>query len=112
MATVAKPDRLIICGQPLPSNWRELVGPDPNRPGPDRARLMEHGIAVWAIIGYLQAIGDEITHETIAKTAEDYLVPVTAVTVALAYYDEHRAAIDTRLAINAAAVEEWVPSAG
>ena len=110
MATVTKPEPRTICGQPLPPNWRELVGPDPNRPGPDRARLLEHGIAVWAIIGYLQAIGDEITSETIAKTAEDYLVPVTAVTVALAYYDEHRAAIDTRLAINAAAVEERVAS--
>ncbi len=112
MATVAKPGKLTICGQPLPSNWREMVGPDPNRPGPDRARLLEYGISVWAIIGYLQAIGDEITPEAIAKTAEDYLVPVTAVTVALAYYDEHRAAIDTRLAINAAAVEDRVPSAG
>jgi hypothetical protein len=105
MAFVTESDQLSICGQPLPPNWRELVGPDPNRPGPDRARLLEHGIAVWAIVGYLQAIGDEVTAETIAKTAEDYMVPVTAVTVALAYYDEHRAAIDTRLEINAAAVE-------
>ena len=95
---------LTIYGQPLPANWRDLVGPDPNRPGPDRARLSEHGIAVWAIIGYLKALGDEITPETIAKTAEDYGLPISAVTVALAYYDEQRAAIDTRLAINAAAV--------
>ena len=100
----AESQNLTIYGQPLPRNWRDQVVPDPHRPGDDRARLAEHGIAVWAIVGYLQALGDSFTPATIAKAADDYRIPVTAVTTALAYYDEHRAAIDTRLAINAGAV--------
>ncbi|MGH2534095.1 MAG: hypothetical protein ACRDJW_17640 [Thermomicrobiales bacterium] len=94
----------VLHGQPLPLNWREEIVPDRHRPGVDRARLARHGIAVWAIIGHLHALGSEVSTETIAQAAEDFRVPVTAITTALAYYHEHRAAIDTRLAINAAAV--------
>jgi uncharacterized protein (DUF433 family) len=105
MATIGtEAEPLLLHDQPLPSNWRDLIVPDPHRPGADRVRLAEYGIAVWAIVGYLQALGDDITPETIAKTADDYRIPVTAVTTALAYYGEHRQAIDTRLAINANAV--------
>lgn len=88
---------------PLPSNWRDLVVPDPHRPGPDRFRLADQGIAVWAIIGHLKALAAEFTPETITQAAVDFRVPVTAITTAIAYYLEHQAAIDTRLAINSAA---------
>ncbi|HET8522714.1 MAG TPA: hypothetical protein VFL82_05735 [Thermomicrobiales bacterium] len=88
---------------PLPQNWRDLVIPDPHRPGPDRVRLADHGIAVWAIISHLKALGDETTPDTIAQAAVDFRVPEVAIIIAVAYYSEHRAAIDTRLAINAAA---------
>ena len=91
--------------QPLPADWRDRVVPDPHRPGPDRWRLRDEGIAVWAIIGQLLARGDEFTAESIAETADDYRISVPAVLAAIAYYQEQRAAIDTRLAINAAAVE-------
>jgi uncharacterized protein (DUF433 family) len=90
-------------GHALPSDWRALVVPDPHRPGPDRARLADDGIAVWAIVGHLKALGHTFTPETVAQAAEDFRIPVTAIAIALAYYHEHQAAIDTRLAINAAA---------
>jgi hypothetical protein len=102
--TSTKPHPPTLYGQPLPENWRELVVPDPNRPGPDRWRVMPNSIAVWAIVGHLQALGDEFTANTIAQTADDFRVPISAVTTALAYYEENREAIDTLLAINAAAV--------
>jgi hypothetical protein len=66
------------------STWRDRVYPDPNRPGPDLARLPVHRIAVWTINGYLQAIGHEVTPETIAMTAEADLARMAAMTVALA----------------------------
>ena len=102
--TSTKPQQPTLYGQPLPENWRELVVPDPHRPGPDRWRVMPNSIAVWAIVGHLQALGDEFTAQTIVQAAEDFRLPVSAVTTALAYYEENRGAIDTRLAINAAAV--------
>jgi uncharacterized protein (DUF433 family) len=93
-----------LCGQPLPRTWRDLVVPDPNRPGPDRARIADPGIAVWAIIGYLRALAPEFTSETIAKTAVDHDARIESITAAIAYYDENREAIDSRLALNEAAV--------
>lgn len=93
-----------IFAQPLPPNWRDLIGQDPHRPGEDRVRVLGPGIAVWAIVGHLRALGDEFTPESIARAADDFKIPVTAVTAALAYYLEHREAIDARLTVNAAAV--------
>jgi hypothetical protein len=69
-------------------------------------RLVDEGIAVWAIIGQLRALGDEFTAETIAQAAEDFCVPVTAITAALAHYLADPAPIDVRLAINAAAASK------
>jgi hypothetical protein len=104
MATTTKLTSSTRYGLPLPENWRDLIVPDPQRPGPDRWRVMPGSIAVWAIIGHLQALGDEFTAEIITQAAEDFRLPNSAVMAALAYYEENRAAIDTRLAINAAAV--------
>lgn len=93
-----------LFGFPVPSTWEQLVEPDPLRPGDDRVRLTDHGIAVWAVIGHLRALGPEFSRETIAQAAEDFRVPVTAITTAIAYYLRHQAPIESRLAINAAAV--------
>lgn len=91
-----------------PTDLATMVRPDPNRPGPDRWRLDEHDIAVWAIIQHLIAIGnleDPLTapNAVIEETARDYVVTPNAVRAALAYYAANRSAIDTRIAINAAA---------
>jgi uncharacterized protein (DUF433 family) len=88
---------------------RRMVGPDPHRPGPDRARLIEEGVPVWAIIGHLLALGGgedplDSSPQTVDQVADDYRISHTAIAAALLYYAEHRAAIDTRLAINAANV--------
>ncbi len=67
---------------------------DPHRPGVQRARLVEYGIPVWALINYMANIDDE---EEVARTAHDYNVPVAAVRAAIAYYRQHRCAIDNLL---------------
>jgi uncharacterized protein (DUF433 family) len=92
-----------------PDELRARVGPDPHRPGPDRARLMEEGVPVWAIIGHVLTIGGgaeptAASEATIAQVADDYAIAPSAILAALLYYAEHRCAIDTRLAINAASV--------
>ncbi len=73
---------------------------DPNRPGLQRARLVEYGIPVWALIGYMADVDDEAAVE---RTAHDYRIPVEAVRAAVAFYREHTCAIDTLLATNSAA---------
>ncbi|MGI8549833.1 MAG: DUF433 domain-containing protein [Dehalococcoidia bacterium] len=78
------------------SAWIEA---NPRRPEVEQARIKGTGIPVWALVGYLDAVlGDP------ARVAEDYGLPLEAVNAALAYYAQHRAAIDTRLAANAASV--------
>jgi len=84
-----------------------MVGPDPSRPGPARARLLAEQIPVWTIIGYAGAVGGspragEISAATIAEVAEAYDISEVAVIAALLYYDRHCAAIDTVLQTNAA----------
>jgi uncharacterized protein (DUF433 family) len=99
----ASPSRIV------PADLATMVRPDPNRPGPDRWRLAEHDIAVWAIIQHIIAIGDlddplEASNAVIEEAARDYMIPATGIRAALAYYAGHRGAIDTRLAINAEAI--------
>ena len=95
-----------LFGQPLPADWRERVVADPRRPGPDRVRVVsaDTDIAVWAIVGHLRALGDTFSAATIADAAEDFRVPITAITSALAYYLAQPGEIDALLAANAAAV--------
>jgi uncharacterized protein (DUF433 family) len=73
---------------------------DPRRPGRDRARLVEYGIPVWALIGNMADVNDVAK---IARTAREYLIPEAAVRAAVAYYREHRAVIDNLLEANSAA---------
>jgi uncharacterized protein (DUF433 family) len=70
---------------------------DPQRPWPEEARLVQSGVSVWAIIGYLPAVGGDLKQVALA-----YDIPIEAVIAALAYYEKHKPAIDARLAENAA----------
>src|SRR3712207_4215163 len=89
-------------------DWRTKIGPDPNRPGPDRWRLIEEGRPVWAIIGNLRNLGafredgTPPTAAAIAETAADYNISEEAVRASIAHYLDHKCAIDTLLAINRA----------
>lgn len=69
---------------------------DPFRPDPAEARLVDSGVSVWAIIGYLPTVDGDIE-----RAAEDYEIDPDAVRAALAWYRQHRGAIDARLAANA-----------
>lgn len=73
------------------------ISPNPFRPGVAEARVTEHGVPVWALVGHWEA-GD---HD-IDSVAQDYALPRPAVEAALAYYERHKAAIDVRIAANAA----------
>jgi uncharacterized protein (DUF433 family) len=90
MSTETMPNERLI------ARWIE---PSPYLPGVDEARIRETGVPVWALIGYLPAVGDDP-----ARVAHDYELPVEAVQAALAYYRKHRPAIDARLAQNAGTV--------
>lgn len=85
---------MAVTTQELIARWIE---PDPRRPGPAEARLRDAKVAVWAIIGYLQMVGEDRR-----RAAAAYDIPLEAVEAAVAYYREHRAAVDARLAANAA----------
>ena len=75
----------------------QYIEPDPDRPGVEEARLREHGVPIWALIGYRKA-----TRRDAAAIARAYRVPIEAVAAALAYHARHRAAIDARIAANLA----------
>ena len=68
---------------------------DPGQTGPSGARILPYGVPVWALIGYLHAV-----HDDVSRVARDYAVPEVAVRASIAYYSEHRPAIDARLRQN------------
>jgi uncharacterized protein (DUF433 family) len=68
---------------------------NPAKPGLADARLIGYAVPVWALIGYLPAVGHRAD-----KVAEDYDLPVEAVEAALAYYRQHQDVIDARIAAN------------
>ena len=78
----------------LVARWIE---PNPHRPGVEDAILVDYGVSIWALIGYLPMVDNDI-----ARVAADYEIPPEAVEAALAYYREHKSAIDARLAANLA----------
>ena len=87
----------------------DLIEPDPNRPGPDRALLADTGIPVWAIVAHLQALTGQDVHgavpdDAVREAAADYAVGEDLIAAALSFYRAHRDHIDARLARNAAAV--------
>lgn len=73
------------------------------------ARLKDYGIAVWALVGYLPAVGNDL-----AQVAADHEIPREAVEAALAFYRRHQALIDARLAANstddAAVIADLTPT--
>ena len=71
--------------QELIERWIEQ---QPRRPDSAEARLVEFGVPVWALVGYLEAVDDDV-----AQVAADYEVPREAVEAALAYYRQHRQVI-------------------
>lgn len=79
---------------------------NPNRPGLDEARIVDYGIAVWALIGYLRAAGGDA-----ARVAADYAVPPEVVEAAQAYYRRHPALIDARIDANRAEISDLLPAA-
>lgn len=83
---------------PEPAGEDPPIVPDPHRPGVERARLADYGIAVWALIGYMGGEDGDI-----ARTAADYGIPEAAVRAAIDYYRQHRLAIDALLATQRAA---------
>ena len=72
--------------------WIEL---DPNRPGRSEARVKDHGVAVWALVGHWQATG-----RCAEETARSYDLPLEAVKAALASYWQNLALIEARLEAN------------
>lgn len=68
---------------------------NPHKPGLAEARLKASGVAVWALVGYLPAVGGDLD-----RVAADYELAREAVESALAYYQQHQALIDARLAAN------------
>ncbi len=59
------------------------------------ARLREYGVPVWALIGHLRVVDEDVD-----RVAEDYELPREAVEAALAYYRRNQPYIDARLLLN------------
>ena len=78
---------------------RQLIGeyiePSPAKPGLAEARLVTHGVPVWAIVGYLEAL-----HENARRVADDNDLPLDAMNAAIAYSRAHKTLIDDRIAAN------------
>ena len=72
------------------------IGPNPHRPGVEHA-VEEGGVSVWALVAHWRRVG-----ENVRQVAADYDLPTEAVKAALAYYRRHAAAIEARIAANAA----------
>ncbi|MBI4504454.1 MAG: hypothetical protein HY691_02875 [Chloroflexi bacterium] len=70
---------------------------NPNRPGVDEARVVDYQVPVWALVAYWSAVNRDI-----ARVAKDYGLPEDAVAAVLAFYRQHSAVIDARIATDAA----------
>jgi uncharacterized protein (DUF433 family) len=69
---------------------------DPYHPGPADVRLRRSGVHVWAIVGhYLYAVERDMS-----AVARDYGISLEEVEAAIAYYHQHLAEIEGRLAAN------------
>lgn len=81
--------------EPVPSDKTEpdlTIALDPHRPGRHRARLIDYGRPIWALISYLQGNDWDV-----AQTAQDYALPEEAVRAAIAYYEADPRYIDAFL---------------
>jgi uncharacterized protein (DUF433 family) len=94
---VPRKEQRLVSGeqdQQLMTRWIE---PQPWKQDVAEARLRKSNISVWAIVGYLQMVDGDVE-----RTARDYRIPGEAVEAVLAYYRQHREALDARLAANLA----------
>lgn len=62
----------------------------------DAAWLVGSAVPVWALIGYLDAVGSDLQ-----QVARDYDVPLEAAEAAIAFYRCHKILIDARIAASA-----------
>lgn len=77
---------------------KQYIEPNRHKPGIDEAVIVGTGIPVWALVGYSRGVNGNL-----AEVAADYLLPLEAVEAAMAYYEQHKAIIDNRMAANDAA---------
>jgi uncharacterized protein (DUF433 family) len=66
---------------------------NPHRPGPADAILRDSGVSVWVLVEAYRASGNDAD-----RVARAWDIPREAVDPALAYFAEHTAAIDARIA--------------
>jgi hypothetical protein len=92
---VAKPMHHEPCDNELIA---EYILVDPDQGDVEDARLVRSGVPVWALIGYLHP---NFERQEWDDAAQAYQIPVDAVHAAVAFYDRHKHAIDTRIAANA-----------
>ena len=85
------PDDEQLIERHIDPNWDRYPG------GRADARLREFGVPVWALVGHLRAVGNDVD-----QVAADYVLPREAVDAALAYYRRHKDLIDARLLLNSA----------
>jgi len=73
------------------------IEPNPHKPWASEAWLIDYGVPVWALIGYLNGVDGDV-----ADAAKAYHVPKEAIEAAVAFYGRHQCVIDARLEENAA----------
>lgn len=74
----------------------ERLGPHPHKKSdPAEVVIQATGTPVWAIIGYLPAVGGDLE-----RVARDHEIDLEGVIAAVAYYLDHQALIDWRLVQN------------
>jgi uncharacterized protein (DUF433 family) len=71
---------------------------DAHPDGAVEARIVDHGVEIWALVGYARGVDGDIR-----EVARAYELPVEAVEAALAYYARHPSLIDAHLEINSEA---------
>lgn len=99
--------------EPKPPDALDVtISLDPHRAGLSRARLVEEGIPIWALIGNMDARNGEVDEEDIVQTAGAYMISEEAVRAAVAFYRLYYHAIDTFLDENTLATGQadrrWV----
>jgi uncharacterized protein (DUF433 family) len=65
---------------------------DPIEAGPMGARLRDYGVSVWALVIHYRA-----AEGNVGEVAREYDLPQEALEAAMAYYEEHKCAIDARI---------------
>jgi len=80
---------------------RRWIRQHPYKSGPEDVVLVDSLVPVYAVVGYLPLVGDDLD-----RIADAYDVPRAAVDAALAYYRQHRAVIDARIFDGSAKVSD------